>query len=89
MDPSRHSRCPASRIRCPLYLHDGRLIVADTVEFFNPVLGTKLSQQEKDDLVTYLMKRTHVGPQRIAQNRGIAAVVPARSDHGSGRVAWD
>jgi cytochrome c peroxidase len=32
----------------PPYLHDGRLLtLADTVEFFNLVLGTKLTQQEK------------------------------------------
>ena len=35
----------------PPYLHDGRLpTLADTVEFFNLVLGTKLTQQEKDAL---------------------------------------
>ncbi|AUX79025.1 cytochrome B6 [Sinorhizobium fredii] len=40
----------------PPYLHDGRLLtLADTVEFFNLVLGTKLAQQEKDALVTYLV----------------------------------
>ena len=40
----------------PPYLHDGRLLtLADTVEFFNLVLGLKLSQQEKDDLVTYML----------------------------------
>ena len=38
------------------YLHDGRLMTsADTVEFFNLVLGLKLSQQEKDDLVAYML----------------------------------
>ena len=38
------------------YLHDGRLMtLADTVEFFNLVLGLKLSQQEKDDLVAYML----------------------------------
>jgi cytochrome c peroxidase len=37
-------------------LHDGRLMtLADTVEFFNLVLGTKLDQQEKDALVAYLL----------------------------------
>ena len=31
----------------PSYLHDGRLLtLEDTVEFFNVVLGTKLSRQE-------------------------------------------
>ncbi|NKF34776.1 cytochrome B6, partial [Pseudomonas sp. BGM005] len=32
----------------PPYLHDGRLMtLADTVEFFNLVLGVKLTGQEK------------------------------------------
>jgi cytochrome c peroxidase len=40
----------------PPYLHDGRLLtLADTVEFFNLVLGTRLSQREKEDLVVYLL----------------------------------
>jgi cytochrome c peroxidase len=40
----------------PPYLHDGRLpTLADTVEFFNLVLGLKLSQQEKDALVAYML----------------------------------
>lgn len=40
----------------PPYLHDGRLLtLADTVEFFNLVLGLKLEQQEKDALVAYLV----------------------------------
>jgi cytochrome c peroxidase len=39
----------------PPYLHDGRLFtLEDTVEFFNIVLGTKLEQQEKADLVAFL-----------------------------------
>jgi len=39
----------------PPYLHDGRaLTLEDTVEFFNLVLGTKLTQQEKADLVQFL-----------------------------------
>lgn len=39
----------------PPYLHDGRLLTLDdTVEFFNLVLGLKLSEQEKGDLVAYL-----------------------------------
>jgi hypothetical protein len=37
-------------------LHDGRLLtLADTVEFFNLVLGLKLNQKEKDDLVAYML----------------------------------
>jgi cytochrome c peroxidase len=39
----------------PPYLHDGRLLtLEDTVEFFNLVLGTKLSAQEKKDLVAFM-----------------------------------
>jgi cytochrome c peroxidase len=39
----------------PPYLHDGRcLTLEDTVEFFNLVLGTKLTQQEKSDLVAFM-----------------------------------
>ncbi|MBV9482873.1 MAG: cytochrome B6 [Acidobacteria bacterium] len=40
----------------PPYLHDGRLLtLADTVEFFNLVLGLHLNQQEKTELVTYML----------------------------------
>ncbi len=40
----------------PPYLHDGRLMtLADTVEFFNLVLGTRLTQPEKDALVGYML----------------------------------
>ena len=39
----------------PPYLHDGRLLtIEDTVEFFNVVLGTKLSDDEKRNLVAFL-----------------------------------
>ena len=39
----------------PPYLHDGRLLTLDdSVEFFNLVLGTKLSGEEKHDLVAFL-----------------------------------
>jgi cytochrome c peroxidase len=39
----------------PPYLHDGRLLtLEDTVEFFNLVLGTRLTADEKRDLVAYL-----------------------------------
>jgi cytochrome c peroxidase len=39
----------------PPYLHDGRLLtLEDTVEFHNLVLETKLSEQEKADLVAFL-----------------------------------
>jgi cytochrome c peroxidase len=39
----------------PPYLHDQRLLTLDdTVEFFNLVLGTKLTQPEKQDLVLFL-----------------------------------
>jgi len=39
----------------PPYFHDGRLMTLDdTVEFFNLVLGTKLTAQEKKDLVAFM-----------------------------------
>ena len=39
----------------PPYLHDERLLtLEDTVEFFNLVQGTKLTMQEKQDLVAFL-----------------------------------
>ena len=39
----------------PPYLHDGRLLtLEDTVEFFNLVLETKLTDPEKRDLVAFL-----------------------------------
>jgi cytochrome c peroxidase len=39
----------------PTYLHDGRLITLDdVVEFFNLVLGTRLSEEEKHDLLGFL-----------------------------------
>lgn len=39
----------------PPYLHDGRLLtIEDTVEFFNLVLGAKLTDDEKKDLVAFL-----------------------------------
>ena len=41
----------------PLYLHDGRLLTLDdTVEFFNLVLELKLSEQEKKDLVAFMLQ---------------------------------
>ena len=40
----------------PPYLHDGRLpTLADTVEFFNLVLGLKLAPGEKEALVAYML----------------------------------
>jgi cytochrome c peroxidase len=39
----------------PPYLHDGRLLtLEDTVEFFNLVLGTQLTAEEKQDLLAFL-----------------------------------
>jgi hypothetical protein len=36
-------------------MHDGRLLTLDdTVEFFNLILGTRLTPQEKLDLVAFL-----------------------------------
>lgn len=40
----------------PPYLHDGRLLTLDdTVEFFNLILETKLTEQEKKDLVAFML----------------------------------
>ena len=40
----------------PTYFHDGRLMTLDdSVEFFNLILGTKLTSQEKKDLVAFLL----------------------------------
>jgi len=40
----------------PPYLHDRRLLtIEDTVEFFNLVTGVKLTEQEKKDLVAFLL----------------------------------
>ena len=39
----------------PPYLHDGRLLtLADTVEFFNLILATRLTEPEKEALVAFL-----------------------------------
>jgi cytochrome c peroxidase len=39
----------------PPYLHDGRLLtLEDTLEFFNLVLGTKLTEEEKADVVAFM-----------------------------------
>jgi cytochrome c peroxidase len=39
----------------PPYLHDDRLLtLEDTVEFFNLVTGTRLTELEKKDLVAFL-----------------------------------
>ena len=39
----------------PPYLHDERLLTLDdTVEFFNLVLGDKLTAEEKQNLVAFL-----------------------------------
>ena len=40
----------------PPYLHDGRLLTLDdSIEFFNLVLGTKLTAEEKKDLLAFLL----------------------------------
>jgi cytochrome c peroxidase len=39
----------------PTYLHDGRLLtLEDTVEFFNLILGLKLTTQEKQDITAFM-----------------------------------
>ncbi|MDB6120683.1 MAG: cpx [Verrucomicrobiaceae bacterium] len=41
----------------PPYMHDGRcLTLEDTVEFFNLILQLKLNQQEKQDLVAFMLQ---------------------------------
>ena len=41
----------------PPYLHDGRLLtLEDTVEFFNLVLGLRLSDEERKDLVAFMLQ---------------------------------
>lgn len=40
----------------PPYFHDGRLLtLEDTIEFFNLILGTKLSKEEKQDLLAFML----------------------------------
>ena len=40
----------------PPYMHDGRLLtLADCVEFFNLVLSLKLTDDEKQSLVAYML----------------------------------
>ena len=40
----------------PPYLHDGRLLtLEDTVEFFNLILELKLNDEEKKDLLAFLL----------------------------------
>jgi cytochrome c peroxidase len=40
----------------PPYFHDGRLLtLEDTIEFFNLVLQTRLNEQEKQDLLAFLL----------------------------------
>jgi cytochrome c peroxidase len=41
-------------IRLPPYLHDGRLHAEDTVEFFNLVLVTKLTELKKRVSLAFL-----------------------------------
>jgi cytochrome c peroxidase len=39
----------------PPYLHDDRLLtLEDTVEYFNLILGTRLTAREKQDLVAFM-----------------------------------
>jgi cytochrome c peroxidase len=40
----------------PPYLHDGRLLtLSDTIEFFNLVTGVKLTDEEKKDLLAFML----------------------------------
>jgi hypothetical protein len=45
---------PVRAFRTYVALHDGRLLTLDdTVEYFNVILGTKLTPQEKKDLALF------------------------------------
>jgi cytochrome c peroxidase len=58
----------------PPYMHDGRLLtLEDTIEFFNLILGTKLTGNEKQDLVAFL--RALLGPTLM-----LAATHPVRAE---------
>ena len=60
----------------PPYLHDGRcLTLEDTVEFFNLVLGLKLTAQEKTDLVAFM--RAVVNEAGVCCARGKACRLEA------------
>ena len=51
----RRVTCRRTTRTTPPYLHDGRLLTLDdTVEFFNLILGTQLTADEKKDLVGFL-----------------------------------
>ncbi len=48
-------RAPSVRYEASPYLHDGRLLTLDdTVEFFNLILSTHLTDAEKKDLLAFL-----------------------------------
>ena len=60
----RNPSCPRTTVKTfslrgikdsPPYFHDGRLpTLEDTVEFFNLILETRLTRDEKQDLVAFL-----------------------------------
>ena len=51
----RRVTCRRTTRTTPPYLHDGHLgTLADTVDFFNLILGTQLTADEKKDLVGFL-----------------------------------
>jgi len=72
----------------PPYLHDGRCPTRhDAVEFFNLVLELKLSRQEKDDLVAYLLCLQISSERRKPCQRPaneLAQMIDRRSHHPSG-----
>ena len=51
---SRRSRCAASRRARRTCTTAGLLTLEDTVEFFNLILETQLTEEEKKDLVAFL-----------------------------------
>jgi hypothetical protein len=67
---SQHSKPRAGWPPNPPYLHDQRLLTLDdTVEFFNLVLGTKLTAQEKQDLVAFMLSLQNLDLRRLCADR--------------------
>jgi hypothetical protein len=60
----------------PPYMHDGRLLTLDdTVEFFNLILGTKLTGEEKGERVPSHPLKVEALQHRDLKSRTAAAVV--------------
>ena len=81
----------------PPYLHDDRLLtLEDTVEFFNIVLETKLTADEKEDLVAFLREVLQLAVDAIvndfqtvfADSQGTLNVLLAARDANVRRVVF-